>query len=1376
MGLGSNNSILDDEDVNAPPGSSTLSVHSGSSAEENTSPRSRKARMKKKDETAYAASSCVRLSTKLLEQASENLTLHDESKVRHSIQSSLQDSLLVACAGSQSSSPPTFQAPAPIPYETSDDSSIFPQPVKLVGDAAVGSTSSVKMATPKPRKIVSIVDDDNDIEEPNNTISIFNDDDDIAETASQPALRTTEKPTLVPKANSSDDLAKTPAAKKSSSKPMKTPGGLVIPSPFMYTGKGIFPSTLENYYAKPSVQKSPPRERVNPRNSPTSEKSPRKSTSPGKKSPRKSSTGKEKTNKSPTSRLIASDMVTLSVTASSSSLTERKSPDRLELQRGTSPPSIVRIASSVDDLATVHEASTSKETSNDDDAFLPNDFNKPLVKSPPVEARDSSSTTEAIELAQRELRDELKLEEQILVDVIVSSIEHPAPTTESTQNKDRDVAFEELKVKYERKINEQKDQAALANRVARMRLDEIERLEAQMDAMKERQVDQDELLKLKDRLRQIQQGKKKEVERIRQEMEARMEEQLKQVESSSNHSSDLQRLEQELAEVKKQLAEANAKQMNLEAPTSPTSGEVELLRVKQELADVTEKLALAPTAPPQPELEAELNLVKEELSKVNEKLAVKEKELEDHKNSIPLTKAESPARSPRRLANTGTPPTRSGGKAKRQPGSDGKASKQRDEVTEIYEREKESLRQQIALLDQQASESSREHERALSDLRMASEQEIARIKKEMESRLEHHLDKERELKQTLSEVSSGEKEELLEQIKLLQAEKKMERTGGLREVQKKEDLLQRIAVMEKKEKELIEDHERAIQDLRTQGDFEIQKLRSQMQKQDERRAARERELEQAISETSSFEKEELQRLLESERNGAVLVKIKISNLEKEIEASERNHREAMEALKNSTDAEIERLQNELEERSALEEAMQITSNERDVMAEEVQRLKAMLAEENSQHTRIIEELRKQHGEETAALKNDSAEKIDKLEQDAQNRMQDIQRKADQTCEDLREKCDEKIYILLKQHAEEVEKVNREVQGVEEKYKILLTESNALFESFQKEADAKINELEEELKEKDARFKDELDAVAQRSTVEDKQLREQYEELKAKQIIHESQMKEADDNHNKQFEDLLAQLDLVEAEHQHTISAKEKLLLEKDAIVDALGSQLAEAQRKINEAQHERNQETDQSKQAQQKCHALEEELQLLKSEILDLKDAHKKFAKDAAVAQARACEEAREEMIEKAEIQFQQANEHYVKLRKQYDESQERAKKLESELKSMKKKVERVAKEKESCEIDLKAEVAQLNAAKSKIEADSAQKAKEYRRELERLLQTAKAFEAKADEAGKTSRSIQTTLATVVAEKEKLQKEYEEMKSVSEELMAIVEDREQHEC
>jgi SMC interacting uncharacterized protein involved in chromosome segregation len=41
-------------------------------------------------------------------------------------------------------------------------------------------------------------------------------------------------------------------------------------------------------------------------------------------------------------------------------------------------------------------------------------------------------------------------------------------------------------------------------------------------------------------------------------------------------------------------------------------------------------------------------------------------------------------------------------------------------------------------------------------------------------------------------------------------------------------------------------------------------------------------------------------------------------------------------------------------------------------------------------------------------------------------------------------------------------------------------------------------------------------------------------------------------------------------------------------------------------------------------------------------------------------------------------------------------------------------------------------------------------------------------------RKIQAALDNIVTEKEKLQREYEEMKSVSEELMAIVEEQERH--
>ena len=65
---------------------------------------------------------------------------------------------------------------------------------------------------------------------------------------------------------------------------------------------------------------------------------------------------------------------------------------------------------------------------------------------------------------------------------------------------------------------------------------------------------------------------------------------------------------------------------------------------------------------------------------------------------------------------------------------------------------------------------------------------------------------------------------------------------------------------------------------------------------------------------------------------------------------------------------------------------------------------------------------------------------------------------------------------------------------------------------------------------------------------------------------------------------------------------------------------------------------------------------------------------------------------------------------------------------------------------------------------------------MEGLLKAANDFENKAAEAESISKSVQTTLANVVAEKQKLQKQFEanrkeleEMKQVCEELMAELE-------
>jgi hypothetical protein len=192
--------------------------------------------------------------------------------------------------------------------------------------------------------------------------------------------------------------------------------------------------------------------------------------------------------------------------------------------------------------------------------------------------------------------------------------------------------------------------------------------------------------------------------------------------------------------------------------------------------------------------------------------------------------------SPSRVAKTTSSPGRSPafkspgrtGSATKKPGSNSKPRRDSEPIEnniELHEREKESLRAQIATLEEQLAKSSSEHERALQQLRHASETELFQVKKDMEQRLEHHMAKERELKETLSEVSSRDKEELLEEIELLQAEKKADRNGGLREVQKKEDLLKRIASLEKMEKDLVIDHERSLQDVRYQSEGDIKRLK-----------------------------------------------------------------------------------------------------------------------------------------------------------------------------------------------------------------------------------------------------------------------------------------------------------------------------------------------------------------------------------------------------------------------------------------------------------------------------------------------------------------------------------------------------------------------
>jgi ankyrin repeat protein len=126
----------------------------------------------------------------------------------------------------------------------------------------------------------------------------------------------------------------------------------------------------------------------------------------------------------------------------------------------------------------------------------------------------------------------------------------------------------------------------------------------------------------------------------------------------------------------------------------------------------------------------------------------------------------------------------------------------------------------------------------------------------------------------------------------------------------------------------------------------------------------------------SFEKEallqkiaKLEDQLDSERNGA----------EKEAKAAEVEFQAVVERLKKE---QVDQLNEQVEERTALEEAMQITTNERDEAFVEIEDARSALQNQIKEHESKIESLSKLHSEELDRLR----EAINNLETQIQTRL------------------------------------------------------------------------------------------------------------------------------------------------------------------------------------------------------------------------------------------------------------------------------------------------------------------------------------------------------------------------------------------------------
>jgi len=178
-------------------------------------------------------------------------------------------------------------------------------------------------------------------------------------------------------------------------------------------------------------------------------------------------------------------------------------------------------------------------------------------------------------------------------------------------------------------------------------------------------------------------------------------------------------------------------------------------------------------------------------------------------------------------------------------------------------------------------------------------------------------------------------------------------------------------------------------------------------------------------------------------------------------------------------------------------------------------------------------------------------------------------------------------------------------------------------------------------------------------------------------------------HAKEIEEIMAQLDLVEAEHKQR---HHDVLTHKDAVIAALGVQLAEARSKKEEL------ESKQGTQIQQ-LQALTKELDLARKEaetrvesMEALKTEHKKALDAEKKKRLVACEQARNDTIAEAEKQFNEANAHYLKLKKEYESCVAKVGKLEKELKAVRRELETTRTDVASREAEWTADLAQEKA------------------------------------------------------------------------------------
>ena len=425
----------------------------------------------------------------------------------------------------------------------------------------------------------------------------------------------------------------------------------------------------------------------------------------------------------------------------------------------------------------------------------------------------------------------------------------------------------------------------------------------------------------------------------------------------------------------------------------------------------------------------------------------------------------------------------------------------------------------------------------------------------------------------------------------------------------------------------------------------------------------------------------------------------------------KNH---MEDLKINHEGEITRLRETLDSQTkASEEKQEAMLAEFEMESNELKKtyedkIESLIQEMDKLRTNQYDELsieRTNSKEEVFSLKNELRQLRAKFENEKLKIIEQKKRECEaleDQIKSMNEMHSEELQLVASESREQIDGLNKKVSELEEDLGAK-SSGAAGFEQMKSDLEFALTEAKELAKaEKEClliqidSLKEEKESETKKSSRLETQLVEirsesaaRFEKVKEK---YDRQIHEVKSEHASESDELLAQLDLIEAEAALRFKNAEATVSEKDSVITVLGSQLAESESRAVSTFKEYESLKKEIESLRSDLEVVTASNEASQREIAKLVQRHEKEIEEQIELREEACNEAREEMIALAEGQLAERQEYYQALKRKLDTALSKISVLERDLRLASKEMEEMGKRHDAREADLRDELAQSKA------------------------------------------------------------------------------------